>query len=139
MRTNEQISLATDGASKGNPGSAAMGFSIYSEDLDALLEEDAKFIGRATNNEAEYRALIWALERGSMYRVKKTVHYSDSQLLVRQLKGQYSVRAPNLNRLVKKINRLKKRYDTVLHEHVPRENRYVSRVDRNINNVLDGT
>ncbi len=137
MTGYEQISIATDGASRGNPGPAAIGYSIYASDFEEKLEEDAKYIGKATNNEAEYSALIWGLERAIIYSSKEIIHYSDSQLLVKQLTGEYSVKSKNLKILVKKVKGLKKQMGKVLHKHVPRENKYVSRVDKKINTVLD--
>lgn len=137
MKELHQISVVTDGASRGNPGPGAIGFSIYAGKFRELLEEDSKCIGTATNNEAEYRALIWALERGIRHGASRVVHYTDSELMVKQLRGEYKVRARNLIPLVERIRELKKGYTRVEHVHVPRENRYVTRVDSNINEALD--
>ncbi len=137
MSEYRSISIVTDGASRGNPGPASIGFAIYEGDLKKLLEEEAKYIGKATNNEAEYQALIWALERVKKYSFERVIHYSDSQLMVRQLRGEYAVRSKRLRPLFRKVQVLKGSLPHCEHRHVARENRYVARVDESINKALD--
>jgi len=96
------ITIYTDGGSLNNPGQAAYGFAIY---LDEKLHyKEGKAIGIATNNVAEYTGLIKALEKTidiiSSHPVKSVDVYSDSQLMVRQLKGEYKVKKSHLQALV---------------------------------------
>lgn len=111
-----------DGASRGNPGEA--GFGVLAERGDER-QEICGFLGRTTNNVAEYAALIaalaWALREG----VEHLELYSDSQLLVRQFTGAYRVKAPHLVPLFLNILELKRGIGRVEAHHVPRaENRH---------------
>ncbi len=108
-----------DGGSRGNPGPA--GFGVHVEDAGgAVVHEFCESVGVATNNVAEYRgllaALAWAAERGERrLRVR-----SDSELLVRQMRGEYRVKNPGLQPLHARARALVDRFDTVIFEHVPR-------------------
>ncbi len=128
--------LATDGASRGNPGPASIAYAVHDDD-DNLLHEHATTIGKATNNEAEYQALIHALRHLAKKTSGRIHHVSDSQLLVRQLKGEYRVNARHLRPLHEEAKRLKASFDAVHHEHVPREDRRIQRVDELANRALD--
>lgn len=136
MEKKEFVYIVTDGASRGNPGAAAIGFGLYDKDWNEIMKK-TKYIGKATNNEAEYKALIWALKIASKYCKRKIKHYTDSQLLVKQLKGAYAVRANNLKPLVKKVHKREKAFDTCTHVHVPRENEHIQQIDYSINKTLD--
>ena len=96
------LKIFTDGGSRGNPGISGYGFAVY-DDKDNILYKESKFLGIKTNNEAEYfgviAALNWLVEHQEKYRPESVHFYSDSQLLVRQIRGQYKVKAPNLIRL----------------------------------------
>lgn len=81
----------TDGASRGNPGESGIGV-ILRDEAGKLLDSIARYIGKATNNVAEYSALIECLEKVRQRPCTKLIVYSDSELLVRQLNGQYRVR-----------------------------------------------
>lgn len=84
----------TDGASKGNPGKSGIGVAIYEDNV--LIDIFCKFLGTKTNNEAEYLAIIKALERLDELNVNEADFFSDSQLLVRQLNGSYKVKADTI-------------------------------------------
>lgn len=128
--------LATDGASRGNPGPAAIGYAVLDPD-GRVLFEDAATIGRATNNEAEYRALIAGLEELALVHDGPVLHLSDSQLVVRQLTGAYSIRADHLADLADRAGTLSDGFARVDHEHVPREDDRIERVDALANDALD--
>lgn len=132
----KKIFLVTDGASRGNPGPSAIGYGIYDQDWTPL-EERAEYIGRATNNEAEYRALLAALDKAGRFSTDEVEHLSDSELLVRQLNGQYQVRAVNLKPLFDKVSGKKNQFRSVKHRHVPRTNRHVQKIDLLVNEALD--
>lgn len=136
MKKKTFVYIVTDGASRGNPGPAAIGFGIYDKEWNVIVE-NAKYIGEATNNEAEYKALIWGLQVASTYCKGEIKHLTDSQLLVKQLLGEYAVRAQNLQPLVKKVRKREKAFNSYTHEHVPRQNKHIQDIDQLINNVLD--
>lgn len=100
-----EILVYTDGASRGNPGPAAIGVVIKNE-WGENLKTIAKDIGTATNNVAEYKALIEGLKEAVRLRPTSLSIFSDSELLVKQLKGEYKVRDPNLLPLYEETQRL---------------------------------
>lgn len=128
--------LATDGASRGNPGPAGLAYAVMDPDGEVLFE-DARPIGRATNNEAEYQALIAGLEELALATTAPVLHVSDSQLLVKQMAGEYRVRAKNLAPLVDDARRVAGRFDRVVHRHVPRTDERIVHVDALVNDALD--
>lgn len=118
--------LYTDGASRGNPGPAAIGAVLYRIEDHHLAEVAtiSEAIGVCTNNVAEYRAVIAGLAMAAEHDPEELVLRSDSELLVRQLKGVYKVKAPGLKPLHLEARRLAGRLRHVRFEHVPRgENR----------------
>lgn len=122
-----------DGAARGNPGPAAFGV-VFSRD-GQLLAEEKKFVGRTTNNVAEYLALVYALQRAWQMGERRLHIFSDSELLVRQMTGVYQVRDPKLRQLYDQAQELIHRFDEVRVEHVPRkQNRHA---DKLCNQALD--
>lgn len=97
----------TDGAARGNPGDAGIGVVIRGED-GGILYSFGGFLGTATNNVAEYRALLHCLRKASELRCSKLIVHSDSQLMVRQLNGEYRVRDRKLAPLFLEATRLLK-------------------------------
>ncbi len=85
----------TDGASRGNPGESGIGIVIRTEQGDNLVAEGA-YIGKTTNNVAEYRALLALLDRVREMPCSQLIVHSDSELMVRQLTGKYKIKSPNL-------------------------------------------
>ena len=126
--------LFTDGGSRGNPGPAAYGFVLEAED-GTVLEARGEAIGVATNNVAEYRALLAglasALERG----VDELEVVSDSELLVRQMRGEYKVKNKALQGLFLEASRLARGIDSVRYTAVRREHNELA--DRLVNEALD--
>lgn len=123
-----------DGGSRGNPGPAGAGVVIQS-DAGLLVHEGAYFLGTQTNNAAEYYAVIRALERLSKMPPEGVAFRSDSELLVRQITGQYQVKSPSLARLFGQVQRLLLRVGTWQFRHIPRaENR---RADELANMAMD--
>lgn len=88
----------TDGASRGNPGESGIGI-VLEDEMGNTIFEGGGFIGTATNNIAEYQALLACLMKTKAFSCTRLVVYSDSELMVRQLKGQYKVKEPTLRRL----------------------------------------
>ncbi|MCD4842736.1 MAG: reverse transcriptase-like protein [Methanosarcinales archaeon] len=110
---------------------------IYDTDLNAIKEK-SEYIGKSTNNEVEYRALIAALERAVSYCKDHVEHYSNSELLVNQLKGQYRVKAGNLKPHFGKVSTIRKKFDSVKHRHIRRTDKRLARIDGLVNEALDG-
>ncbi|MBC7288218.1 MAG: ribonuclease HI family protein [Armatimonadetes bacterium] len=116
-----------DGASSGNPGPAGAGFVIAGPD-GRILGEQAIPLGDATNNVAEYRALIAALAKAAALGARKVVVRSDSELIVKQMRGEYRVRNEALRPLHERAQEMVARFEDVVFEHVPREHN--SRADK---------
>jgi ribonuclease HI len=126
--------LYCDGASRGNPGPAAIGAVIYGPAGEPVLQV-SQTIGEATNNAAEYRALIAGLEGARDLGVGELLIRLDSQLLVRQVSGEYRVRSAGLKPLHRRVKALMARFAVVDIEHVPREKNVVA--DALANEALD--
>jgi ribonuclease HI len=107
-----------DGAARGNPGDA--GFGVHLE-VDHETETLTGYLGRTTNNVAEYAGLLAALSLAHRLGVERLTVYSDSQLLVRQMHGQYRVKAPHLKRLFQQALQLRRLIARVEIRHVGRE------------------
>jgi ribonuclease HI len=125
----------TDGASRGNPGAAAIGVVIMSPD-GKLVAEVAEAIGRKTNNVAEYAAVIAALERASELGADKLMLHADSELVVKQLNGVYRVKHQDMIPLHRRVKELESRFSGgVSYKHVRREQN--AEADRLANEALD--
>ena len=126
--------LSTDGGSRGNPGPAAYGYVLEAED-GTVLDARGEAIGTATNNVAEYSGLIAglasALERG----VEEVEVISDSELLVKQMRGEYRVKNEILRELVDEAEALERRLKRVTYTAVRREHNELA--DRLVNEALD--
>ena len=123
-----------DGACRGNPGDAAYGFVIYDED-GAIIGEGKKKIGHATNNIAEYQGLIGALNEAVKLDLKNVVVHMDSQLIVRQMRGEYKIKQPKLKVLQKKARSLCERLEGCSFIDISREQNKVA--DKLANIALD--
>lgn len=135
MIVNE-IHVFTDGACRGNPGPAAIAFSIY-DGKKSMLCEHKERIGDATNNAAEYNAIIRALETAKGYCRKKVFVYSDSELVMKQLKGSYKIKKQHLLGLLHTVKGKEKAFGSVTYTHLKRENPRIRRVDLLANRALD--
>lgn len=125
----------TDGASRGNPGPSAYAFVIYSD--GELLHEESAFIGTATNNIAEYHAVIHGLQWLSGITSGPVELFSDSELVIKQLTGIYSVKKLHLRRLYREIKLLEPSFLSVTYTVVPRAHQRIRRADELCNNTLD--
>jgi len=95
----------TDGASRGNPGESGIGV-ILRDDRGAVVYSGSGYIGRTTNNVAEYRALLACLKKATALRCSRLIVHSDSELIVRQMRGEYRVRDKNLQHHFAEAKRL---------------------------------
>jgi ribonuclease HI len=124
----------TDGGSRGNPGPAGIG--VVLEKDGQVLAEKGLPIGTATNNVAEYRAVIEALDMARTYGATELEVRMDSELVVRQLSGRYKIRDERLMELAEKVRELAAGFGQVRWSHVPRERN--ARADALVNGALDG-
>ncbi len=129
-----KVRLFTDGGARGNPGPAAYGFVIEAEDGTILAAEGAP-IGIATNNIAEYRGLIAGLERALDLALDHVVVVSDSELMVKQMRGEYRVKNAALRDLSVQAGRLARKLGRVEYTNVRRAENELA--DRLVNEALD--
>ncbi len=116
----KKVVIHTDGVSKGNPGVAAIGATIKDEQ-GKLITSISRRIGWATNNQAEYIAIIAALEEAVRLGAGQVELNSDSELVVRQINGRYRVKKDTLRPLYENVMQLKSRLESFNIKHVPRE------------------
>jgi ribonuclease HI len=126
--------LSTDGGARGNPGPAAFGYVLETED-GTILAAHGERIGVATNNVAEYSALVAGLERALELGVDELEVVSDSELLVKQMTGEYRVKNEALKELNERASRLARRLREVDYTAVRREHNELA--DRLVNEALD--
>jgi ribonuclease HI len=126
--------LSTDGGSRGNPGPAAYGYVLEAED-GTVLDSRGEAIGVATNNVAEYRGLLAGLEAALERGVEEIEVVSDSELLVKQMRGEYKVKNETLRELVDDAESLARRLGRVTYTAVRREHNELA--DRLVNEALD--
>ena len=128
--------LSTDGGARGNPGPAAYGYVLEAEDGTVLAAHGEK-IGIATNNVAEYSALIAGLEKALELGVDEVEVVSDSELMVKQMTGQYRVKNEALRELSLEAGRLARRIGDVGYTAVRREHNQLA--DQLVNEALDAS
>jgi probable phosphoglycerate mutase len=126
--------LFTDGGARGNPGPAAFGYVLEAED-GTVLDARGQSIGIATNNVAEYRALVAGLEKAADLGVDEVEVVSDSELVVKQMTGVYKVKNEALQELVNDASRQARRIPRVRYTAVRREHN--EEADRLVNEALD--
>lgn len=128
-----QAQIYIDGGSRGNPGRGASAFVIYLD--NRKLIEGGIFFKKTTNNEAEYNSLIYALKECLKERIKDVKVYTDSELLARQIRGEYRVKSPSLAPLYEMSLNLIKQFEQFEINHIPREQN--QEADRLVNLVID--
>lgn len=126
--------LFTDGGARGNPGPAAYGYVLEAED-GTVLAAHGEAIGVATNNVAEYRGLVAGLEKALELHIPEVEVVSDSELLVKQMNGEYRVKNEALRALSLEASRLARRIGKVTYRAVRRERNVLA--DRLVNEALD--
>ena len=132
----EELNIYSDGGARGNPGPSGTGVVIETVEGKRLYEK-GEFIGVGTNNKAEYTALIKALKLADLYGAKSLNCYLDSELVVKQLKGEYKVKNPALKSLHKQVRTLEEGFSSVEYFHVKREHEKIKIADRLVNQAID--
>jgi ribonuclease HI len=132
MKNN--YSLYTDGGARGNPGPGAVGIVVMKGD-EAIFAK-GKYLGdKLTNNQAEYRAIIGGLEVARKLLINELKCFLDSELVVKQLKGEYRVKDQELKLLFEKVKNLEKEFDKISFHHILREKNKLA--DSMVNEALD--
>ena len=128
------LTVHIDGGSRGNPGPAAAGI-VLSADDGTVLHEAGIYLGKATNNVAEYHGLIAALQAAAKLGAKQVDLFSDSELMVRQMNGQYRVKDAGLRPLFEQASALSSAFKRCTLQHVPRERN--TQADELVNRALN--
>lgn len=128
------LHINTDGGARGNPGPAALGVVIRDKD-ETIVKSFGEYLGEQTNNFAEYSALIRALEESQKLAGTHLDVRMDSELIVKQMNGQYKIKEPTLQMLAQKVLKLKKEFESVTFTHVRRE--FNKDADKMVNEAID--
>ncbi|MFH1426408.1 MAG: ribonuclease HI family protein [Candidatus Kerfeldbacteria bacterium] len=129
-----KLRIYTDGGARGNPGPAGIGAVLY-DTKDKVVDELSEYIGKTTNNQAEYQALVKALTRAESLGATECDCYLDSELVVKQLNGEYKVKDPDLAPWYLKIHNLTVQIGKVSFTHIRREKNTVA--DALANKAMD--
>lgn len=129
----KKLIIYTDGGARNNPGPAGIGVVIC-DDLGIILETYKEYIGEATNNIAEYQALITALKRAKKYKPDEIECRLDSELVVKQARGEYKTKDEKMKKLLGEVRELTF-FKNVTFKSIPREQNELA--DRLVNEVLD--
>ena len=133
MKT-DKIIIYTDGAARGNPGPAAIGV-IIKDEAGTILDKISKRLGVTTNNQAEYQAIIMGLEKAIGLGANNVKVMSDSELVVKQMNGQYKVKNTELRPLYQKVVQLTGSLESFKISYIPREQNKAA--DAQANKALD--
>ena len=126
--------IYTDGGSRSNPGPSALGV-VVTDGKGKVLKEYSHYLGEATNNQAEYEAVIFALQKAKQLKIKELEIRTDSELIGKQLLGEYKIKDPDLQPLFIKAWNLRLDYDKVDMKIIPREQN--KKADKLVNQELD--
>ena len=126
--------IYTDGGSRGNPGPSALGVVVTDEN-GKVLKEYSHYLGEVTNNQAEYEAVIFALQKAKQLKIKEIELRVDSELIGKQLLGQYKIKDPDLQSFFIRAWNLRLDYDRVDIKIIPREQN--KKADKLVNIELD--
>lgn len=129
----KKLVIYADGGARGNPGPAGAGVVIY--DRHGIVCKISKYLGRITNNQAEYNALILGLQKAKLLSAQEVDCFLDSELLVRQLNREYKIKDPNLMPLFIKIWNLTLSFKKIKFYYIPREKN--KEADRLVNEAID--
>jgi len=130
-----KLVVNVDGGARGNPGPAAIA-AVIQDDGGEVLAEHGERIGRATNNVAEYKALLLGIERAAALGASELELVGDSELVVKQVKGEYKVKDATMRELHGEVKKALQGFDSWSIRHVRREHN--AEADRLVNEALDG-
>ena len=135
IKKGDIFKIYTDGAARGNPGPAAYAFLFVNN--DAIIHHGFGFIGTATNNAAEYKAIINALKAAEKFHRGHIQVFSDSNLAIQQINRKWKINYPHLIELCSEVYQLCDKYEKVEFFHVGRGNIYIQKCDELCNSQLD--
>jgi ribonuclease HI len=130
----DKLIIYTDGGARGNPGPAGIGAVIRGEHRNKIVEI-SEYIGEATNNQAEYRAVIAAIEKAKRLRAKELEFYLDSELVVKQLNQEFKIKNKELAPLFVRIYNATLGFKKVIFKYIPREMN--KEADKLVNKAID--
>jgi len=133
---HKRLMVFSDGGARGNPGPAAAAFIILSEN-GQVLATNSRYLGLRTNNQAEYEALIAALQFAATVNAEEVICHLDSELVAKQFTGEYSVKNLELRKLWRKVQELNSCFKNVRFISVPRTNIQIQKADALVNEALD--
>ncbi len=136
MKIFKHLEIFSDGGARGNPGPAAFAFIIQS-DKGEVLTSTSGYAGNCTNNQAEYLAVLAALEAAAKLKTETVTCHLDSELVVKQLTGEYRVRNKELKLLWQKVKAFTKQFKELRFINVPRTHRTIQAADKLVNLILD--
>lgn len=134
MKEFNKLIIYTDGGARGNPGPAALGVAIY-DAAGKLIKKFGKYLSEKTNNEAEYEAIVAALEEALKLEAEEVEMRMDSELAMRQLNSIYKVKNHRMQALVLKVRNLETKFKKVTFSHIPRERNKLA--DEMVNDAID--
>src|SRR5580765_1593180 len=126
----------SDGGARGNPGPSAIGVVLCDEHGE-VVEEASRTIGHRTNNQAEYEAMLLALQIAHQRKAKHLKCHADSELLIYQLQGSYRIKDLALKALAEKVKSLASQFESITFKQLPREHAMIRRADKLLNQTLD--
>ena len=132
-----RLNVYSDGGARGNPGPAATAYVLLDEMEKKVLRSGSRYLGIRTNNQAEYEALIDALENARSLNATEIVCHLDSELVCKHVTGEYQVKKPQLRLLWEEVQTLKQYFNQVQFRNVPRTNRFIQEADRLVNKRLN--
>jgi ribonuclease HI len=132
---SKRLILYSDGGARGNPGPAAAAFLAIEN--NEIIKSDAHFLGIRTNNQAEYEALTMGLEYALNAGAEEVICYLDSELVGRQMKGEYKIRNVELQKLYLKAHAIRVHFKKVEFYNVTRNNQFIQKADKLVNKTLD--
>lgn len=131
---HQVLKIYTDGGARGNPGPAAAGIVIFDKQ-GKLIGKYSKFLGKATNNQAEYQAVIFALEKAKELKGEVLKLFIDSDIIVNQLNQKYKIKNQGLASFFVKIWNAAQNFKSISYTYIPREQNKLA--DREVNLCLD--
>jgi len=135
IKKGDVLKIYTDGASRGNPGPSAWAFIFVKG--EEIIYSESEYLGKATNNVAEYTAVIKALEKAVEYTRWNVEIYSDSELIINQLNRKWRIKKDHLKDLHKKVVSEKANFNEVNFVYIPREFKFIKEADRFCNDCLN--
>ena len=135
IKRGDILKIYTDGAARGNPGPAAYAFLFVHNDI--IIHNGFGYIGTATNNTAEYKAIINGLRAAEKFHTGHLQVFSDSNLVVQQINKKWKINYPHLSEMCNEVYQLCQKYEKVEFFHVTRKNPYIQKCDALCNSQLD--